>query len=82
MKKLPKLNELVVFNHDDPEATMFRVKGLSPRGVAVIDAEIEDKHPNQSVQWMDVSCTLYPNVAQTKSYNRRINGKNENCSTT
>jgi hypothetical protein len=67
-----EIGALVVVN-SLPDATLYRVvdrQGVF--GVGLIDATIEHKVPNQSVQWSDI-CTLrrptqkqrdnYPNVS-------------------
>lgn len=52
MKKTPKKYDTVCMN-GNPDATVFRVVEVDGFNVGLIDATIEDKHPNQAVQWMD-----------------------------
>ena len=60
MKTLPKVGELVVVN-DLPDATLYRVVETDGKfGVGLIDSTIEDKVPNQAVQWIDVGVIKYP----------------------
>lgn len=66
MKKMPRVFDLVVMNHE-ADATLYRVKELGEKQVGVIDATIEDAHPNQSVQWVDLSLVMQPTNAQLKS---------------
>lgn len=63
MKKMPRVFDLVVMNHE-ADATLYRVKELGKREVGVIDATIEDKQPNQRVQWIDLSLVMQPTHAQ------------------
>ena len=66
MKNLPKIGELVVVN-DLPDATMWRVVELQGKfGVGLIDSGIENKVPNQTVQWMDRCYVSYPNKKQQR----------------
>lgn len=70
MKKMPKVFDLVVVNHE-PDATLYRVKELGgKRSVGLIDATIEDKHPNQRIQWTDLSLIDSPTVGQLTGFNR------------
>ncbi|WP_333710333.1 hypothetical protein [Malikia spinosa] len=68
MKKLPAVFDLVVMNHE-VDATMYRVQELGVREVGVIDATIEDKNPNQRIQWVDVSMVQAPTVGQLAGFN-------------
>lgn len=70
-KKFPAVGDLVVMRHS-PEATMFRVKEVNEEAkqVGLIDAEIEDKFPNQAIQWMPRSLPLFPSVGQLKAFNK------------
>lgn len=70
MKKAPEVGQLVVMNHE-PGATIYRVKASDPmRQIGLIDATIEDKHPNQRVQWVDISLVETPTVGQLAEFNR------------
>ena len=64
MKNLPKIGELVVVN-DLPDATLYRVVETHGKfHVGLIDSTIEDKYPNQKVQWIDVDCLQRPSKQQ------------------
>lgn len=65
MKNMPRVFDLVVMNHE-ADATLYRVKELGEKSVGVIDATIEDAHPNQSVQWVALSLLIQPTNAQMK----------------
>lgn len=67
MKNTPKINELVVMRHA-ADATMYRVKEVEGLRVGLIDAEIEDEHPKQSVGWVDRSVLLYPTNGQLEAF--------------
>jgi len=54
MKTAPKINSLVVFNHE-PDAAVFRVKEVRGTMIGVVDRSLEDWIPNQAVQWIDRS---------------------------
>ena len=62
--KQVNLGELVVVNNL-PDATLYRVVGLEGKfGVGLIDSTIEKKVPNQSTQWIDISCLRKPTKQQ------------------
>jgi len=63
MKKMPRVFDLVVMNHE-ADATLYRVKELGNKSVGVIDSAIEDAYPNQRVQWIDLSLVMQPTNAQ------------------
>jgi hypothetical protein len=71
MKRLPAVSDLVVMNHEQ-DATMFRVKerGGNGRLVGIIDATIEDQHPNQRIQYVDISLCHAPTVGQLAAFNK------------
>lgn len=59
--------DLVVMNHLE-DATMFRVKELDGFKVGLINAEIEDKHPNQAIQYTDKSLCMMPSMYQLNKF--------------
>ena len=69
MKNLPEINALVVVSHE-ADGVVFRVKETGHRCVGVIDASIEDKHPNQRIQWVDLSLVHPPSVGQLAAFNQ------------
>jgi len=70
MKKAPEVAQLVVMNHE-PGATMYRVTARNAAWqVGLIDATIEDKQPNQRVQWVDISLVEPPTVGQLAEFNQ------------
>ena len=70
MRKLPEINQLVVTNNE-PGAVMWRVKTINSnaRAVGVIDATIEDNHPNQRIQWIHLSMISAPSIGQLADFN-------------
>lgn len=60
-----RIGELVVVNKL-PDATLYRVKDVGDRMIGVIDSEIEEQRPNQTVQWLDATCFRRPTTAQLK----------------
>ena len=63
MKKMPRVYDLVVMNHE-LGATLYRVVEIGRQDVGLIDATIEDAQPKQRVQWMDKSLLMLPTRAQ------------------
>ena len=70
MKDL-RIYDLVVLNHS-LDAAIFRVKELQGKHTAgVIDADIEDSHPNQAIQWVDISTLMRPTRGQRNRFTTR-----------
>lgn len=70
MKKMPAIFDLVVMNHE-ADATLYRVNEQGVREVGLVDATIEDKHPNQRIQWVDVSLLRNPTGEQLTEFKRQ-----------
>lgn len=71
MKKLPEIGSVVVAN-DTQDAVFWRVVDhFGKIGVYVIDVSIEDKVPNQAVQYLDVDQVWYPSIKQFKHFTFR-----------
>jgi len=66
MKKTPKKYDTVCMNGNS-DATVFRVVDVDGRRIGLIDATIEDKRPNQTVQWVDRSLMEPATVGQLKN---------------
>jgi hypothetical protein len=64
----PCVNDLAVMHYCATDVTMYRVKEVEGRRVGVIDATIEDKRPNQAMQWVDSTMLFPPNNAQRKFF--------------
>lgn len=60
---IPKVNDLVVFNHRD-DAGLFRVRSIDRFRVVVVDRQIEDMNPVDQV--VDLSMCKAPTRAQLK----------------
>lgn len=67
MKKV-EAGQLVVVSHE-LDATVYRVMEVKRAVVWLIDATIEDTHPNQTEQTFDISLLLPPSVGQLKQFN-------------
>lgn len=76
MSKAIAVNDLVVFGHFDG-STMFRVKERNGRVLGIIDATIEGTHPNQRIQYADISCVERPNRKQMAEFIANSEAKGE-----
>jgi len=65
MKTAPKINSLVVFNHE-LDAAVFRVKEVQGTMIGVVDRSLEDWMPNQALQWVDRSLAHNLSIGQIK----------------
>jgi hypothetical protein len=64
MKKQPRIYDIVVQSHR-PDATLWRVvEHFESYEVGIIDAEIEDEHPNQRVQYIGIEGLMQPTREQ------------------
>lgn len=71
MKKLPEIGSVVVANVTQDAVFWRVVDHIGKVGVYVIDVSIEDKVPNQAVQYLDVDQVLYPSIKQFKHFTFR-----------
>lgn len=64
MRKQPNIYDIVVQSHAD-DATLWRVvEHFETYEVGIIDAELEDAHPNQRVQYIGIEGLMKPNHKQ------------------
>lgn len=71
MKKLPEIGSVVVANVTQDAVFWRVVDHFGKIGVYVIDVSIEDKVPNQAVQYLDVDQVWYPSIKQFKHFTFR-----------
>lgn len=64
MRKQPNIFDIVVQSHN-ADATLWRVvEHFEKFEVGIIDAELEDKHPNQRVQYIGIERLMNPTRLQ------------------